>query len=152
MEATSLFENAAEFAAHLGALRKKRRRRELEVRSHGRRRQSLTPSERQAIMNKTGGRCHICGAEIERDWTADHIFAHAQGGLHGTDNYLPAHPICNQYRWFFGPEEFQWILKLGVWFRTQIQTKKSNALRLAEEFLLHEARRERRRKKKSNSV
>ena len=152
MEATKLFKNADQFSAHLAALRHKRRRRELEIRSHGRKRQSLTPSERQAIMNKTGGRCHICGGKIERDWTAGHVFAHAQGGLHGTGNYLPAHPICNQYRWFFGPEEFQWILKLGVWFRTQIQTKKSNALRLAEEFLLHEARRERRRKKKSNSV
>jgi 5-methylcytosine-specific restriction endonuclease McrA len=153
MEATSLFENAVKFAAHLGALRKKRRRRELKVRSHGRKRQSLTPSERQAIMNKTRGRCHICGGKIiERNWTADHVFAHAQGGLHCSDNYLPAHPICNQYRWFFGPEEFQWILKLGVWFRTQIQTKKSDALGLAESFLLYEARRERRRKKKSPSV
>ena len=150
MQARSLFENADEFASHLGALRKKRRRRELEVRSQRRKRQSLTPSERRAVLNKTGGRCHICGGEVEREWSADHVLAHARGGSHGTDNYLPAHPICNQYRWFFGPEEFQWILKLGVWFRTQIQRKKSNALRLAEGFLLHEARRERRRKKKSH--
>lgn len=83
MEATSLFENATEFAAHLGALRKKRRRRELEVRSHGRKRQSLTPSERQAIMDKTGGRCHICGGEIEPDWTADH-----GRGLLGSDLHI----------------------------------------------------------------
>jgi len=152
MEAKSVFENAAKFAAHLGALRKKRRSRELVVRSQGHKRQSLTPSERQAIMKKTGGRCHICGGEIERDWTADHVLAHAQGGSHEADNYLPAHPICNQYRWFFEPEEFQWILKLGVWFRTQIQTKRPNALRLAEGFLLHEAQRERRQKKKSKGV
>lgn len=152
MEATRLFKNADELATHLSALRRKRRRRELQVRSRGHKRQSLTPAERQAIMNKTGSRCHICGGEIELNWTADHVFAHAQGGLHSADNYLPAHPICNQYRWFFGPEEFQWILKLGVWFRTQIQRKKFNALRLAEGFLLHEARRERRRKKKSSRL
>ena len=152
MEATSLFENAAEFSAHLGALRRKRRRREVRIRLLGRTRQSLKPSERQAIMKKTGGRCHICGGQIEADWTADHVFAHAQGGLHSADNYLPAHPICNHYRWFFEPEEFQWILKLGVWFRTQIQRKKSNALRLVERSLLYEAHRERRHKKRSKSV
>jgi hypothetical protein len=152
MEATSLFDNAAEFAAHLCVLRRKRRRRELEIRSRGRKRQSLTRSERQVIMSKTGGRCHICGGKIELDWTADHVFAHAQGGLHSANNYLPAHPICNQYRWFFGPEEFQWILKLGVWFRTKIQSKRPDALRLAEGFLHHEAGRERRRKKKISTV
>ena len=150
MEATRLFKNATQFAAHLAVLRHKRR--ELEIRSRGRKRQSLTPSERQTIMNKTGRRCHICGGEIGRDWTADHVFAHARGGSQGIDNYLPAHPICNQYRWFFGPEEFQWILKLGVWFRTQIQRKKTGALTLADGFLLHEKRRNRRRKKKKKSL
>jgi len=152
MEAIRLFKNSAQFATHLATLRRKRRRRELEIRSHGRKRQSLTPSERQTIMKKTGGRCHICGGEIQEEWTADHVFAHAQGGSHGTENYLPAHPICNQYRWFFGPEEFQWILKLGVWFRTQIQRKKPSALTLADGFLLHEKSRDRRRRKKGKTV
>jgi hypothetical protein len=152
MEAKRLFKNATQFSAHLADLRYERRRRELEIRSRGRKRQSLTHSERLAIMNKTGRRCHICGGKIGQDWTADHVFAHAQGGSHDTGNYLPAHPICNQYRWFFGPEEFQWILKLGVWFRTQIQKKKPDALRLADGFLLHEKRRDCRRKKKTNSV
>jgi len=151
MGAARLFKNTAQFAAHLASLRYERRRRELEIRSHRRKRQPLTPSERQTIMNKTGGRCHICGGEIERYWNADHVFARAQGGSHSTDNYLPAHSICNHYRWFFGPEEFQWILKLGVWFRTQIQRKKPGALRLAEGFLLHEKRRDFRRKKKSQA-
>ncbi len=152
MEATRIFKNAAEFTAHLSALRKKRRKQELKARSHGRKRQFPTPSKRREILKKTGGRCHICGGRVEQDWTADHVLAHARGGSHDANNYLPAHPTCNQYRWFFGPEEFQWILKLGVWFRTQIQTKKPSALKLAEGFLLHEAQRKRRHKKKRKSV
>ncbi len=49
------------------------------------------------------------------------MFSHSLGGRHEADNYLPAHSICNNYRWFYGTEEFQWILKLGVWLRTQIE-------------------------------
>ena len=152
MEATKLFKNTDSFATHLATLRRKRRRRELWIRSHGPKRKSLTPFERETIMKKTGGRCHICGEEIQGKWTADHVSPHAQGGSHGTKNYLPAHPICNQYRWFFGPEEFQWILKLGVWFRTQIQRKKPGALTLAGGFLLHEKSRDRRRRKKGKML
>lgn len=152
MEAIRLFKNSAEFATHLATLRRKRRRRELWIRSHGQKRKSLTSSERQTIMKKTGGRCHICGEEIQGKWTADHVSPRAHGGPHITENYLPAHRICNQYRWFFGPEEFQWILKLGVWFRTQIQRKKPGALTLADRFLLHEKSRDRRRRKKGKTV
>ena len=152
MGATRLFKNADQFATYLATLRRKRRKRELEIRSRGPKRQSLTPSERQTIMKKTGGRCHICGEEIQGKWSADHVSPRAQGGSHGTDNYLPSHPICNQYRWFFGPEEFQWILKLGVWFRTQIQRKKPAALILADGFLLHEKSRDRRRRKKGKTL
>ena len=83
---------------------------------------SLTAVERHQVLAKTAGRCHICGGKIKgKAWHADHVMAHSAGGVHDVDNYLPAHSLCNNYRWDYRPEEFQYILKLGVWTRTQIE-------------------------------
>ena len=54
------------------------------------------------------------------------------------DNYLPAHAVCNNYRWFYGAQECQWILKLGVWLRTQIERKTSVGRMAATAFCAHE--------------
>ena len=141
----SLFQHASTFAAHLRHLRNDRRQRKLKVRSQGLKRQSLSASQRQAVLAKTAGRCHICGGTIDGTWQADHVFAHAQGGQHRENNYLPSHNLCNNYRWFYGMEEFQWVLKLGVYLRTKIETEDALALQLAEKFVRHEVHRESRR-------
>src|ERR1700712_4814790 len=86
-----------------------------------RRRQALTLAERQQVQAKTASRCHICGGRIEDRWQADHVLAHSGGGGSEVDNYLAAHTLCNNYRWDYLPEEFQAILKIGVWARTQIE-------------------------------
>ena len=142
-----LFQNAGKFATHLRRLRRVRRKRKLAVRSQGGKRQSLNVRGRRNVLDKTGKRCHICGGKIDGAWEADHVFAHAQGGDHSVDNFLPAHKICNNYRWFYGPEEFQWILKLGVWLRTKIENEDQFAMELAEKFVRDERRRDSRRKK-----
>lgn len=147
-EVHSLFQSAEEFANHLHNLRQDRRKRKFALRAQGLKRRALTPKERQTVLSKTGGRCHICGGHVGVDWVADHVFAHAQGGEHIVDNYLPAHGICNNYRWFYGTEEFQWILKLGVWFRTKIENEHPLALGLAEKFIRHEAQRDSRRRRR----
>ena len=54
-------------------------------------------------------------------WKADHVLAHSSGGVHSPENYLPAHALCNGYRWDYDPEEFQWLLKIGVWARRQME-------------------------------
>jgi hypothetical protein len=107
------------------------------------RRQSLTLEERALILRKTGRRCHICGGKIKRGevWQADHILAHTHGGKHSIENYLPAHSICNNYRWHYAAEEFQWILKLGVWTRTLIERRSSLGMALAEKFIKYELKR-----------
>ena len=120
MSASDTFESAKEFVAHLRSLQRTRRDRKLELREQVVRK-SLSRTEREQIFAKTAGRCHICGGLIDGEWEADHVFSHSLGGQHEVGNYLPAHPICNNYRWFYGTEEFQWILKLGVWLRTQIE-------------------------------
>lgn len=94
----------------------------------------------EKCWGKTDGRCHICGGDIgTSDWQADHILAHAAGGKHSVDNYLAAHAICNNYRWNYGAKEFQWILKLGVWMRTQIENGTPVGQTAGQKFCKHES-------------
>jgi len=123
------------------------RRREMLKRQRGHtRRQRLSTEVRRAILEKTGGRCHICGGVIRGDWNADHVLAHSIGGASAPDNYLPAHGICNNYRWYYLPEEFQLILKLGVWARTQIEKGTKLGRAIEEKFTRYESKRTARRK------
>jgi hypothetical protein len=61
------------------------------------------------------------GGPVGEIWQADHVLSHSGGGASTEENYLPAHILCNNYRWHYTAEELQQILKLGVWTRTQIQ-------------------------------
>src|SRR5258705_6857260 len=98
--------------------------------------------DRDKVLGKTGGRCHICGRTIDADdWQADHILAHSTGGAHLVENYLPAHSICNNYRWHYDAEEFKWILKLGIWLRTQIEKGTTTSQKIGQKFCEHERRR-----------
>ena len=72
----------------------------------------------------TGKRCHICGGKITKRWQADHVLAFSSREQNSAENYpLPAHALCNNgYRLgLLLAEEFQWILKIGVWARTLIK-------------------------------
>lgn len=133
------------FAEFLSSLRFARRRRKGELRATVAPRQLLSGPEREEVFRKTAGRCHICGGSIEGKWQADHVFSHSAGGGHAADNYLPAHALCNNYRWDYSAEEFQNILKLGVWIRTEIEHKTSLGLKVAERYLAHEKSRAARR-------
>ena len=135
----------ADFRAYIVGLRSERRRGKRD--SVRQRRGSLTAGERREVLAKTAGRCPICGGEIEgKAWQADHVMAHSAGGIHGIDNYLPAHSLCNNYRWDYLPEEFQTILKLGVWARTQIERETTVGKAIARGFSGHEIRRVKRRR------
>ena len=145
MSANDIFISAEEFSARLRELRAYRLSKKVAMRKVIAGRRSLVSSERKAILEKTDSKCHICGGEISGPWDVDHVFSHSLGGIHGASNYLPAHPICNNYRWFYGTEEFQWILKLGVWLRTRIEKKDRIGLEAADQFIRHERRRKKRR-------
>lgn len=80
-----------------------------------------------------------------KSWEADHVLALSAGGVRSADNYLPAHSICNNYRWHYDAEEFQWILKLGVWIRTQIEKRTLVGMAAAAGFVVYERRRASRR-------
>jgi 5-methylcytosine-specific restriction endonuclease McrA len=107
---------------------------------------SLTAAERLLVLAKTSGRCHICGGTSEDErLQADHVKARSAGGTHEVDNYLPAHSTCNNYRWDYLPEEFRYILKLGVWARTQIERGTTVGNDIASAFAGYETRRVKRR-------
>jgi hypothetical protein len=138
--------NTEAFAQFVRDLRLARRHRKLALRDTVARRRALSARERQDVFRKTAGRCHICGGVIDGPWHVDHVFAHAAGGTHAADNYLPAHALCNNYRWDYSADEFQIILKLGVWLRNQIEQRSPLGLQVAERFLGRERVRRRRRK------
>jgi hypothetical protein len=93
---------------------------------------------------------HLRRRNRRATWNADHVLAHSSGGPHSLDNYLPAHMLCNQYRWDYSPDEFQQILKIGVWTRTQIERKTTVGKLVARCYLSHEAARAKRRKKEAS--
>jgi len=146
MNETEYTASEVSFATYLRQLRLDRCQRKEGNRSFRPLRQSLAASERAHILAKTAGRCHICGGLIgESTWQADHVLAHSAGGAHSADNYLPAHSLCNHYRWDYSSEEFQHILKLGVWTRTQIERRTACGRAAAAAFLAHERTRQARR-------
>jgi len=147
MPGDQVFSDVSTFALALRALHAQRGSRVISGRSERARRAVLTKADRGKVLGKTGGRCHICGGTINADdWQADHILAHSAGGVHSVENYLPAHSICNNYRWHYDAEEFQWIIKLGVWLRTQIERGKPIGRTAGQKFCEHERQRARRRK------
>jgi 5-methylcytosine-specific restriction endonuclease McrA len=129
----------------LRQLRLNRGKQKRKVLNRGRR-SRLTREERQAVLAKTGGLCHICGGSLNGlSWQADHVRPRSSGGVHAADNYLPAHSLCNTYRWDHLAEEFQWVLKIGVWARHEIESETPLGLELARRFVAHEKVRQRRR-------
>ncbi|MDY6970329.1 MAG: HNH endonuclease [Spirochaetota bacterium] len=139
-------ETGKQYASFLADLHRLRETRKAIEKQKGIKRQPLSKDERSEILAKTDSRCHICGGEIEGAWDADHVLSHSKGGEHSVDNYLPAHKICNNYRWDYIAEEFQEILKLGVWIRTQIERETAIGKLVADKFFKYEIQKRNRRK------
>ena len=106
----------------------------------------LKPKERLEVLKKTDSRCHVCGITLDQKFQADHIKCHSSGGLHNVNNYLPSCELCNNYRWHYSPHEIQWILKIGVWAKSQIEKESKLGLQIASSFINNEHKRENRRK------
>jgi hypothetical protein len=127
-------------------------RKKRHVKNRGIRRGHLSAVQRAKILASTGGRCHICGGRIRVKWQADHVLSHSSLGQHSVENCLPAHHLCNNYRWDYSPEEFQWILKLGVWVRTQIERATPLGSVVRDNFHEYELRRHGRRARRSEKA
>lgn len=138
---------AEELSDRYEAMQKERRRRKERTKASGAKRAGLTQAQRRRVLAKTNSRCHLCGGEINGSWQADHVLAHSGGGEHAEENYLPAHSECNNYRWHYTAEEFQQILKLGVWARTEVQKFTRIGRDIADRFVKRERTRAGRRRK-----
>ena len=146
MDEPSLPRNPELLARRLCDLRDDRRERHALRRRKPVRRQALSSKHRAVVPAKTAGRCHLCGGTVVDQWAADHVLAHADSGPHAIDNYLPAHVLCNGYRWSYSPEEFQWMLKIGVWARLRMEKRSDLGTTMLREFFDYERRRLARRR------
>jgi len=148
MKRDFLSKEAGRLARKLCRLKEKRRKTRSGLKQSGPAiRGHLTKFDRELILRKTGRRCHICGGKIKGGWQADHVLAHSVGEKHAVENYLPAHKLCNHYRWDYSEGEFQYIIKIGVWTCTQIRKQSKIGLEVAKGFTSHERARESRRKR-----
>lgn len=85
------------------------------------RRGSLTSADRSAVLEKTGGTCHVCGGRAGKKWQADHVIPHRQGGRSDVQNYLPIFKEYNRLRWFHSPEVIRIIMRLGIYAKLEIR-------------------------------
>jgi hypothetical protein len=137
MSGLTLPQSSDELSQRLGTLHADRKNRKSLPRAASR--QSLTREQRTTVLRKTDGCCHLCGGEItESEFAVSHVVAHAAGGQALTDNYLAAHGTCNGSRWFYSPEEIQWILKMGVWARKQMEDRTPIGMTMLEPFYQRE--------------
>jgi len=141
-------DSPAKLVARFCKLRAARRRRHERPRTLRGRRGTLTSSERAEVLAKTRHRCHICGGRVLPGWRADHVLARSSGGTHDVRNYLPAHAVCNAYRWDYSPQECQWIMKIGIWARLLMEKRSSLGLEMLEAFHAYETQRAKRAKKR----
>lgn len=111
-------------------------------------RQHRAKLDRSAILEKTAGRCHICGGHIAPGsyWEADHVFPSSGGGPSDIGNYLSAHGLCNTAKWDQSGEELQWVLKIGVWAKKQMEDDAGLGHQMLKAFWEHEQKRVMRQK------
>lgn|GEM_PF-671534 len=129
-------------------------------RCQGDAKQRLEPSwpraklDRRAILEKTAGRCHICGGVIASGsyWEADHVFPSSGGGPSDIGNYLPAHGLCNGAKWDQSGEELQWVLKIGVWAKKQMESDSELGSTMLRRFWMQEQNRVKRQKSASRNA
>jgi hypothetical protein len=85
------------------------------------RRRSLPKKQRALILAKTNGTCHVCGANVEATFQADHIVPYSHGGTNDIDNYLPICASCNRLRWAYSPDVFKFVIQLGIFAKDEIR-------------------------------
>lgn len=119
-------------------------------------RKAVTISIKQAVWEKTGGRCHVCGRVLKFDakrddngyWQVDHIVAHSRGGRDGVKNYLPICRTCNGLKWNNKGRKVRMILEFGILAIRQIRSKTRLGRAIKKLSLSRIKNNEKRRKRK----
>ena len=133
-----------DLANRLRQLRKARDRQDRLTRTQSR----AKKEQRLEILKKTGSRCHICGGRIPDGcyWEADHVNPAAAGGDNKSENFLAAHGLCNGAKSDHKGEEFQWVLKIGVWAKKQMEGRTVLGTQMLKLFYENERQRAKRQK------
>lgn len=103
----------------------------------------LRKSEKQLVFEKTSGFCHICGEELDDKKIS------ISTPFNKSDSVENSLPACQSCKRLFGnhlSEEINWIIKIGMWARTQIEFETDIGLEIATELIESEKDREQRRK------
>jgi 5-methylcytosine-specific restriction endonuclease McrA len=144
--------SAEELATRFQRLRRERSQRIAEQRL--RTKQPHAKPNRDVILEKTGWRCHICGGSIAPGsyWEADHVSPRSGGGTSEIANYLPAHGLCNTAKSDQSAEELQWVLKIGVWAKKQMESNNKLGGEMLQAFWIREQERLKRQKGKQDRL
>jgi 5-methylcytosine-specific restriction endonuclease McrA len=58
------------------------------------------------VLERDDNRCGICGGDVDPfNFHVDHVIPVSLGGEHSYANVQAAHPLCNQKKWAYMPEE-----------------------------------------------
>jgi 5-methylcytosine-specific restriction endonuclease McrA len=87
------------------------------------RRHRLDAQQRELILAKTGGNCHLCGGPAGKNWEADHVVPHMRGGSTDLSNLLPSCQECNGLRSAKSAEGIRKRFRLGVYAWPQVKAK-----------------------------
>jgi 5-methylcytosine-specific restriction endonuclease McrA len=110
---------------------------------------SFKKSEKVDVYKKTNGICHICGCELDSDKFSVTNSIQDENSL---ENYLPACQSCKRIFDNYLPSEIKWMLKIGMWAKTQIEYETEIGLDIATEIVEHEKDRENKRKSPRTSL
>lgn len=104
---------------------------------------TLKKSEKTLIYEKTSGTCHICGCEL-----SDKKFSLTSSIKKevSVENSMPACQSCKRLYDNYMPSEIKWIIKIGMWARTQIEFETEIGQEIAIELIVSEKERELRKK------
>ncbi len=73
-------------------------------------------SGRQAVLNKTNGRCGYCGIALDGRWQIDHMHPRCKGGSDAPNNLIASCPACNTKKSGRTVDEFRAMYEGGVTF------------------------------------
>ena len=100
-------------------------------------------SEKAEIFNKTNGICHICGCELYFEKFSITCSAEKEKSV---ESCLPACKSCKMIYDNYLSSEIKWMLKIGLWAKTQIEYETDIGKEIATEIIEVEKDRENRKK------
>jgi hypothetical protein len=115
-------------------------------------RKHLTEKEKKAILEITGGYCHICHEKLTEKVQNDHVVPVVELEESDKEIYLPICPECNRLRWSDKPETIRKILKLGRLANTLINKKHPLGEQLEKMLVNKESNLKKRREDSKNNI